>query len=201
MKVKVLLITQLIVSICGTIFAFTSVYFDYQRFYLVEGSYTKIKDCVIPNPVTTPCFWGAFGFLAAAIWAFVIYRKAIGEDPLKTRNKSKIPVNKDRPLTVDLDLPEFANSHQSGVSGSQKLKNQQKYFSAFALFGTAFAWANMTKEFIKYFNAGGGQYAGCSGATVTNPFLTPCFGGSVIFLTLFIVSILTYKKLKIVKSN
>lgn len=193
MKVKILLITQLIIAIFGTIFAFTSVYFDFQRFYLIEGSYSKIKDCVIPNPVMTPCFWGAFGFLAAAIWAFVIYKKAIGDDPLKTKNKSKIRVNKDRPLTVDSELPK---SRQAGVSGSQKIKNQQKYFSAFALFGTAFAWANMTGEFVKYLNAGGTQYTGCSGATVTNPFLTPCFGGSVIFFALFIISILTFIKLK-----
>lgn len=191
MKVKVLLLAQIITSVFGTVFAFTSVYFDFQRFYTVEGSYTKIKNCVIPNPVVTPCFWGAFGFLAATIWAFIIYKKYFsvakksdliesGEDKDNNLNKKSVSTE----------------SKQSGKLDGSKIKKQQKYFSAFTLFGTAFAWANMFVEFIRYFKAGGAEFTGCSGATVTNPFLTSCFGGSIIFLVLFIISIISLSKLK-----
>jgi hypothetical protein len=161
-----LLKTQFLVACFGTIFAFTAVFFDFKRFYLIEQTIFKVKDCAIPNPVATPCFYGAFGFLLAAIWSYYILRRSV---------KSRTAV--------------VSASHFDTV------KKQQKYFVAFAAFGTAFAWANMTLEFIRTNQAAGQPHVGCSGATVTNPFLTPCFGGSVIFLTLLVVSILTYNKL------
>lgn len=61
----------------GTIFAFYTVVTDFQRFYDFEGTLFKIQDCVVPNPVTTPCFYGAFGFLAALIWAWKIGRGTV----------------------------------------------------------------------------------------------------------------------------
>jgi len=189
-KLKSLFLIQLLTAGFGSIFAYTSVYFDFQRFYLVEGTYTKIKDCVIPNPVTTPCFWGAFGFLATTIWAFFIYKKYFIIDKSKAKGQS----NKDKNTPLKKDYGNYGDNLR--MLEFTKIKQQQKYFSAFALFGTAFAWANMANEFIKYFNAGGTSYTGCGGATVANPFLTACFGGSVIFFSLFIVSIFTFIKLK-----
>ncbi len=57
----------------GSVFAWFTVYTDFVRFYNLYGSVTRIKDCVIPNPVTTPCFYGAFAFLVAFIWSVYIY--------------------------------------------------------------------------------------------------------------------------------
>lgn len=76
-----------------------------------------------------------------------------------------------------------------------KQKKSQKYLVSLAAFGSAFAWGNMFLEFNKFFAAKGSPYTGCSGATVTNPFLTACFGGSVIFLILFIFSFRNKKTL------
>lgn len=67
------LLLQLIILVLGTLFAFYTVYTDFTNFYAYEGTLLKIKDCVVPNPVTTPCFYGAFAFLASLIWSTWIY--------------------------------------------------------------------------------------------------------------------------------
>ena len=60
-----------IVLFIGTVFAFYTVYNDFLRFYSYEGTYFKVRDCAVPNPVTTPCFYGAFAFLSAFIWSII----------------------------------------------------------------------------------------------------------------------------------
>ncbi|MEK7584694.1 MAG: hypothetical protein AAB490_05605 [Patescibacteria group bacterium] len=61
----------------GTLFAWWTVVQDYLRFYNYEGTLFKIEDCIFPNPVTTPCFWGAWAFLIALVWAARIQRNAL----------------------------------------------------------------------------------------------------------------------------
>lgn len=72
----------------------------------------------------------------------------------------------------------------------------QKYLISLSAFGVAFAWGNMALEIKKYLQAGSVAYKGCSGAVVSNPLFTPCFGGSVIFVILLLVSLYTFRKLK-----
>jgi hypothetical protein len=45
----------------------------FREFYGYEGTIFKIRDCVIPNPVTTPCFWGALAFAGGLVWAYKRY--------------------------------------------------------------------------------------------------------------------------------
>ncbi len=71
---KKLLYTQTIILLGGSIFAWFTVYTDFVRFYGIEGTVFKIKDCALPNPVTTPCFWGAFAFVVALVWSIYILR-------------------------------------------------------------------------------------------------------------------------------
>ncbi len=59
----------------GNIVAFISVYDDFVRFYGAEGTIFKIENCTYPNPVLTPCFYGAFAFLCALIWTCLILKK------------------------------------------------------------------------------------------------------------------------------
>jgi len=56
----------------GTMFAWFTVYTDFVRFYAFYGDLTRINNCVIPNPVTTACFYGSFAFLGAFIWSLII---------------------------------------------------------------------------------------------------------------------------------
>ncbi len=65
---------QSIVLLIGTIFAWYTVYTDFVRFYAVEGTIFKVQDSIIPNPVATPCFYGAFAFLIAFIWSLYIIK-------------------------------------------------------------------------------------------------------------------------------
>ncbi len=71
---KKLLIAQSVVLFMGTLFAWFNVLKNFGRFYQFEGTIFKIKDCIIPNPVTEACFYGAIGFLVALTWSIIIYR-------------------------------------------------------------------------------------------------------------------------------
>ena len=46
----------------GTAFSWTTVYFDFLRFQKIYGTVFRISGCTTPNPVITPCFYGAIAF-------------------------------------------------------------------------------------------------------------------------------------------
>lgn len=73
----------------------------------------------------------------------------------------------------------------------QKLLKTQFFI---LLAGTLFAWTNFGIELNKWLQDRSST-VGCTPG-ITNPFLTPCFYGAVIFLTAFIVSIFILKKYK-----
>lgn len=66
---------QIGVLLAGTMFAWFTVIMDFARFYASEGTFFKIADCVYPNPVTTPCFYGAFAFVLGLVWAIKLLKK------------------------------------------------------------------------------------------------------------------------------
>ncbi|MFH1890978.1 MAG: hypothetical protein ABIJ91_05470 [Candidatus Kuenenbacteria bacterium] len=82
---KKLLQLQSIILLGGTLFAWYTVYQDFVRFYAVEGGLFKVQDCLIPNPVTTPCFYGAFAFLIAFVWSLKIIKFADEKKKLNQR--------------------------------------------------------------------------------------------------------------------
>ncbi|MBP7859752.1 hypothetical protein KA001_02215 [Patescibacteria group bacterium] len=141
-------------SLIGTLYSYSAVILDYINFYKIAGTVFTLKYGLLPNPVVTPCFWGAFAFLLCAIITY----KFLKAD--KT------------------DLTKF------------------KYFILFVVASCTFALSNLSLEFKKFFEAGGKQYIGCSGQTVSNPFLTPCFGGSFIFVILLLVTSYSFRKIK-----
>lgn len=65
------------VLIGGGLFAWYQVITGFIKFYGIYQTLFRIKDCALPNPVTTPCFYGAIGFIVAIIWAVKIYRKSV----------------------------------------------------------------------------------------------------------------------------
>lgn len=65
---------QSVFLLIGTVFAWFTVYSDFSRFYDLYHSYTRVQNCIIPNPIITPCFYGAFAFLGAFIWSLYILR-------------------------------------------------------------------------------------------------------------------------------
>ncbi len=69
---------QMAALLSGSVLAWLTTIKEFVRFYQIEGTIFKIKDCAIPNPITTPCFWGATAFLVALIWAVYIYKQKKG---------------------------------------------------------------------------------------------------------------------------
>jgi len=59
----------------GTVFAWTTAVVDFLRFYEAEGTLFKLADCAYPNPVTTPCFYGAIAFAVALVWSIRLLKK------------------------------------------------------------------------------------------------------------------------------
>jgi hypothetical protein len=53
----------------GVIIAWSTVTLGFIRFYRAEGTLLKFTNCAFPNPLTTPCFYGAVAFLVALLWA------------------------------------------------------------------------------------------------------------------------------------
>ena len=63
---RVLLLAFLVV---GTLIAWSTVTLGFIRFYRAEGTILKFTNCAFPNPLTTPCFYGALAFLIGLVWA------------------------------------------------------------------------------------------------------------------------------------
>ena len=71
---RTLLKLQVGVLMIGTVFSWTTLVLDYRRFFASGGSSYELSGCIVANPVTTPCFYGALAYLIALLWALVIFR-------------------------------------------------------------------------------------------------------------------------------
>jgi len=69
-------------TFAGIIVAWVHIIKQFILFYGYEGTITKVTDCIIPNPVTTPCFYGGFGFILAFIIAIKLWRKDLSKKAL-----------------------------------------------------------------------------------------------------------------------
>ena len=149
--------TQLGILLFGTLFAYTVIITDFIRFYRLENTFFKFKDCAVDNPLVTPCFYGGFAFLLA----FVISYKILKEKDLE-----------------------------------KKIAKQKKLLYLL-ISGVLFAWGNFFYTVNDYLNSMAlkQDFTGCSGVAATNPLLTPCFGGAVIFLAALIVALYYADKL------
>lgn len=68
-------ITQIALLLAGSLVAWKAVYDDFVRFFGAGGSVFQVAGCTFPNPVTTPCFYGAFAFVGALVWAYFVLKK------------------------------------------------------------------------------------------------------------------------------
>lgn len=68
---------QVFVLLGGVVFAWYTTVQNFVRFYHFEGTLFKFRNCVIPNPVTEPCFYGAIAFLVAFVWVVYVLRKNV----------------------------------------------------------------------------------------------------------------------------
>lgn len=60
-----------LVFLLGSVVAWKQVLSEFSQFYALEGTLFKLQNCIVPNPVTTPCFWGAIAFVVGLVWCLV----------------------------------------------------------------------------------------------------------------------------------
>ncbi len=137
-------------TLAGAIFAGGSVTRDFVAFYGYEGTLFKIADCVTPNPVTRPCFYGSLAFVAAFAWTLLLLRRPDGRRSLR-------------------------------------------WLTVFLVGCVLFALSNLTLEMYRFYAAPVGSAIGCSGAVIQNPFATPCFIGSCLFVASLAASLLALR--------
>lgn len=61
------------------------------------------------------------------------------------------------------------------------------------LAGTLFAWGNFATEVVAWLRVEPCP-TGCTVGVVTNPFITPCFGGALFFTAAFICSLMLLRR-------
>src|SRR4030067_2522837 len=66
---KKLFIAQTLILLGGTIFAWSKLIPRLIEFQTIYGTLFHFKDCAIPNPLITACFYGSLAFLAVLIWS------------------------------------------------------------------------------------------------------------------------------------
>lgn len=69
---KKLLYLQTAVLLFGVVVSWTTVVGQLQEFYSIYGTVFHFENCIIPNPLKTPCFYGAIAFLIAFVWSFTL---------------------------------------------------------------------------------------------------------------------------------
>lgn len=58
----------------GVIVSWVAVYRLFAQFWPVYGNIFRFRDCAFPNPLATPCFYGAVAFLIAFIWSLTLLK-------------------------------------------------------------------------------------------------------------------------------
>lgn len=58
----------------GMIVSWAAVVRQFQNFFQYYDTIFRFRDCVAPNPLVTPCFYGAVAFLIAFIWSLTLLK-------------------------------------------------------------------------------------------------------------------------------
>ncbi len=81
-----LLYLQTTILVGGITFSWSTLANQFITFYNTYGTLFRIKDCSIPNPVTTACFYGAIAFVVAFFWSFLLLLRTTVKSQKYLRN-------------------------------------------------------------------------------------------------------------------
>ncbi len=59
----------------GALFAWTTLFAQFEKFLNLYGTLFRFADCVMPNPLITPCFYGSVAFVVACVWSAWLIKK------------------------------------------------------------------------------------------------------------------------------
>lgn len=63
----------ILLLVLGVYVSWSTTINQFLKFYQLEGTLFKVTDCSMPNPVTTPCFYGALAFMGTLIWSIKVF--------------------------------------------------------------------------------------------------------------------------------
>ena len=86
LELKKLLLIQGLLLVGGTVFAWSRLIPKFQDFYATYGTLFRFRDCTLPNPMATACFYGSLAFIFALIWAFMVIQKPTLVSQRRLRN-------------------------------------------------------------------------------------------------------------------
>ena len=66
----------------GSFYAWLNVFAQGTTFLRYYPSFFYVKDCVVPNPILTPCLYGASAMLVALVWSLAL---ALREAPARAK--------------------------------------------------------------------------------------------------------------------
>lgn len=84
---KILLYIQSAILLGGVVFAWYTVFGDFQRFFDAGYSINQFRDCSVPNPLATPCFYGAIMFIITLVLSLFILTEADATKGAKSQRK------------------------------------------------------------------------------------------------------------------
>lgn len=59
----------------GVVFAWSTLIGQFERFFDLYGTLFKVSNCIVPNPLVTPCLYGATALIGALVWSlWLLYR-------------------------------------------------------------------------------------------------------------------------------
>lgn len=82
---KILPYLQTLILLGGVVFAWYTVFGDFHRFFGAGYTITQFKNCGTPNPLATPCFYGAIMFIVALAWSLIILIAADASKNVKSQ--------------------------------------------------------------------------------------------------------------------
>ena len=75
-------LSVIVFLVIGALIAWSTSVIALTRFYGSEGTLLRFDNIGIPNPVITPCFWGAVGFVVALAWSGSLYSRVRRVNPV-----------------------------------------------------------------------------------------------------------------------
>jgi hypothetical protein len=85
-SIKTILLVQSFVLLCGTLFAWSKLIPQISNFQALYGTIFRYKDCTVPNPFLTACFFGSLAFIVALLWSSRVLQEPSHTKERRLRN-------------------------------------------------------------------------------------------------------------------
>ena len=81
-----MLVVQSVILLFGTLFAWSKLIPQFANFNAIYGTLFRFRDCTVPNPFVTACFFGSVAFIVALFWSSRILQEPTHTGERRLRN-------------------------------------------------------------------------------------------------------------------